>query len=521
MTRLGCVELIVNAYPATLVSPPDFGRFTVGRVEQRDPGFAAKPDERSVAPGALTALLGEMARAPSVGLAWQAALRRGAVIDQFELVREIGRGGFGFVWEARDKKLGRSVAFKAVRTVQAGPHEERMLREAEIAARLDHPNIATLLDVGRCEHGPYLIVELLSGETLAARLQKGPCSVSDAVHIGAEVSKAVAHAHSEGVIHRDLKPGNIFLCGDGRVKVLDFGLAHAFGTRRVGGGTPAYMAPEQWRGAPEDERTDVFALGVVLFEMLTGESPFPSEDGVAVRGAAPAPVLEIPGVPALSELVRRMLEKDAVERPRDGAEILAELTALEDSQRLPQSVGATPVRTRRPPSSPGPPARPLTPARWRPAHRAIVIVAAGLALAVAGVPAARHRLRDWLWPAPIVKQLAVLPFHEVGGDRADEAFSAGLGEMVVNKLRQLEAFRGSLRVVSSSDILKEKVESAKEARAAFGATLALTGSIHWDKDRVTVAANLVDTGTSLVLEARESRRRERTPRHCNGSSSSG
>ncbi len=496
---------MLNAHAVTLPAQAYLGGFTVGRDGQRDHGWAARSNVCSVAPGALSALLEEVAHAPSVGLAWQGVLRAGAMIGRFELVREIGRGGFGYVWEARDEELDRSVAFKTIRgAVQTRPWEERLLREAEIAARLDHPNMVKLLEVGRCEHGPYLVLELLRGQTLAGRLGQGPVALPEALRVAMEISRALAHAHDEGVVHRDLKPANVFLCDHGAVKVLDFGLAHAFGTRRVGGGTPAYMAPEQWRGAPEDERTDVFALGVILYEMLTGELPFPSDEGLEVQGALPAPVLEIPGAPALADVIRRMLERDAVGRPRDGAEVLAELTALHRmAEGLPQSRRATPVRTRRPPITPVPRARPLTPRRGRLARRAAVIVAAGLALAVAGVLTARHRPRDWVRPAPIVTQLAVLPFHDVGGGRADEAFSAGLGEMVTNRLRQVEAFRRSLRVVSSSDILKEKVASAKEARAAFGATLALTGSIHWAKNRVTVAANLVDTGSLLVLEARD------------------
>jgi serine/threonine protein kinase len=200
-------------------------------------------------------------------------LRPGTVVGRFEIVREVGRGGFGVVYEALDRQLGRSVAIKFIR---AGRHldlrEERLLREAESAASLSHPNIVSLYDLGRSEHGPYLVLEFLRGETLTERLGRGPVPVNEAVRIVLEVAKGLAHVHAKGIFHRDLKPSNVFLCESGHVKVLDMGLAHAFGQRVQGGGTPGYMAPEQQRQAPEDERTDVYALGVILFRRWTSRA---------------------------------------------------------------------------------------------------------------------------------------------------------------------------------------------------------------------------------------------------------
>ncbi len=469
----------------------------VARQEQRDEirgaAAAAPPVARS-----LSALLKELARAPAVRPgSWEGALRPGAAIGRFELVREIGRGGFGIVWEARDTELGRSVAFKAVRLeTRVAAREERLLREAELAARLSHPNIVTLHDAGRSEHGPYLILELLRGETLAERLQAGELPLREAVRIAAEVAKGVAHAHGQGVIHRDLKPANVFLCEDGQVKVLDLGLAHAFGQRKVDGGTVEYMAPEQRRGAPEDERTDVFALGAILHRLLAG-SPARGE------GRARVAALEVPDAPALGELVGRMLEVDPVKRPRDLGEVLGALTVLQRDLERPERADAPAPRPR--------PRRRLARVRRRLAGRAgaLVLASAIAAVAVVAAVAASPAVREHLLgfarrPAlPDEKLVAVLPFRQVGGSRSDEAFSAGLVELVTNKLRQLEQLRSSLRVVSPSDVLKEKVASAKEARSAFGATLAVTGSVHWDRDRVVVAADLVDARTLLVVAARD------------------
>lgn len=300
----------------------------------------------AVRPGVLSALLQEIAAAPaSPAQAWNAGLHPGVVVGRFELVRELGRGGFGVVWEARDRELSRSVAFKAVRAGGgAALREERLLREAEAAARLSHPNIVALYDLGRCEQGPYLVMEMLRGETLEQRLEQGPIPLREAVRIGVEVAKGVAHAHAQGVVHRDLKPGNVFLCEGGQVKVLDLGLAHAFGQRRAEGGTPAYMAPEQWRGAPEDERTDVFALGVMLFQMLARDLPF--EDGKAIQSPKPAPELEVPKEPALGQLIAAMLSKDPTRRPRDAEGALLALEAVQREIELTASDPSMPVRKR-------------------------------------------------------------------------------------------------------------------------------------------------------------------------------
>ncbi len=265
-------------------------------------GAIADPGRRPFGGRSISALLSEIARAPEVPVGAAAArLRPGVVVDgRFEIVREIGRGGFGVVFEARDLSLGRTVAFKVVSAGKGAMREDRLLREAAAAARLCHPNIVQLHDLGHSEYGPFLVLELLRGQTLAERLEAGVIPSQDAIHVARDVAAALAHAHSAGVIHRDLNPRNVFVDEEGHAKVLDFGLARAFGQRGVQGGTPAYMAPEQWRGAPEDERTDVFALGVLIFQMLTGELPFPGETGS--RDARSTPILEVPDVPCLGSL---------------------------------------------------------------------------------------------------------------------------------------------------------------------------------------------------------------------------
>ncbi|MFO0582255.1 MAG: protein kinase [Anaeromyxobacter sp.] len=352
------------------------------------------------------------------------ALEPGARVGRFRLVRELGRGGFGVVYEAEDTALPRRVALKVVRTgPRAALRSERLLEEAEAAARLAHPNIVTLHDAGRSEHGPYLVLELLDGEVLQRRLARGALPPAEAVRIATGVARGLAHAHGRGVVHRDLKPGNVFLTRDGQVKVLDFGLALAFGLKRVEGGTPAYMAPEQWAGEDEDERTDVYALGVLLFRMLAGRLPFEAgEDGRRVPDGARAPALELPGLPALGELVAMMLELDRARRPRDGAEVLR---ALEPIEALLRNAGS---------EAPGPEAIGVRPAPGAPPWwRRGGVRAAGLALLVAvaagGAVAARLLRAPPPAPRPVV---AVADVDNLTGDPELD----GLGGLLSTSLEQ-------------------------------------------------------------------------------------
>ncbi len=303
-------------------------------------------------PGALSALLAELVGAQQrpPPTRWERLLHAGARVGRFELVRELGRGGFGVVYEALDEELGRRVAFKAIRPGERArdPRSEELLRrEATAVAQLQHANIVTLFDVGRSDAGPYLIFELLRGETLAQRLARGRLPSQEALRTALAVARALVHAHANGVLHRDLKPSNVFLTADGGVKVLDFGLSHVFG---AGGpprsGTPGYMAPEQRRGEAEDPRTDVYAVGLLLAEMVSGLPPAPDPEDVGAlvaRAGAPAP---------LAALATRCTSLDARERPPDAA-ALADATAraleaIDASPRpAPSPSGGAPVEALR------------------------------------------------------------------------------------------------------------------------------------------------------------------------------
>ncbi|WP_232287475.1 serine/threonine-protein kinase [Anaeromyxobacter dehalogenans] len=309
---------------------------TAEPVSQDSPRAESSSEHRSVQ---LTRLLAEMVHVNDVPLgdAWSPVLRPGATIGRFRLVRELGRGGFGVVYEAEDGDLGRTVAVKVVRpgTRIATRGREWMQREAEAVARLNHPNIVTLHDFGQAPEGPYLVFELLRGDSLSRRLEREKTlGFEQVIDLGVAITRALVHAHAAGVVHRDLKPGNVHLTDDGEVKVLDFGFAHLFGRGGIGdGGTPAYMAPEQWEGEGGDARVDLFALGVILHQCLSGALPYRvDKDWSEAQEPGPTPALPRRAAPrALRALVRRLLDRDAARRPASAREARDALLAIQQA----------------------------------------------------------------------------------------------------------------------------------------------------------------------------------------------
>jgi serine/threonine protein kinase len=260
----------------------------------------------------------------------------GQKIGSFEIVEMIGRGGMGVVYLAHDTKLDRSVAIKSMPAGLAGDSNAQMRfrREAKLLASLNHQNIAVIHEIIEQDAGVgYLILEYIPGETLAGRIAREPLKLEEALSVGQQIAEAVSAAHEKGVVHQDLKPGNIKITPDGRVKVLDFGLAKAAVSEGKDGettvtwpgrviGTPAYMSPEQARGKSTDHRTDIWSFGCIIYQMLTGHLPFEGETATDTL----ARIIERePDWERLSEstpsniqvLLRRCLEKDPSRRLRD------------------------------------------------------------------------------------------------------------------------------------------------------------------------------------------------------------
>ena len=302
----------------------------------------------------ISALLSELAASPSrAPEELLPELRPGDVVaGRFELLRELGRGGFGLVFEARDRELSRSVAFKAIRPGRTRALEKLakpLKEEAEAAARLNHPNVVTLHDSGVHEGTPYLIMELLRGETLSARLRRAPLAPRQALRVALEVAHGLAAAHAAGVLHRDLKPGNVFLTEQGTVKLVDFGLASIMGGAALAAGTPAYMAPEQLRAEPEDARTDVYGAAAVLYESLSGTLPYAVNAGrsaVLDPGQPPPPPLP-DAPPELVALLASGLARDRASRPQDAAAWLDGLLRVERAYAARAAVEARAERRRR------------------------------------------------------------------------------------------------------------------------------------------------------------------------------
>jgi len=432
-------------------------------------------------------------------------LAAGVRLGPYEIVAPIGAGGMGEVYRARDTRLGRDVAIKVLPAEFAEDPERlrRFEREAKATAALSHPNILDVHDVGTYEGVPYLVEELLEGESLRERLDRGAVPVREAIGIAAQVAHGLAVAHERHIVHRDLKPENIFVTSDGIAKILDFGLAklvegvplgeadtltHApTGATELGRvlGTVAYMAPEQARGQPVDQRADVFALGVVVYEMVAGERPF---RGATATDTVAAILKEEPAalpasVPAeLAAVVHRCLEKEPDRRYWSGSEVLAALEAAESVEAAPLWHALRRSVRRHP---------------WlAAANVAAALAVLALVLDVGGI---RSRLAAG-HTGQRFRSIAVLPLSNLSGDAGQDYLAAGLHEALITDLARLG---GLDRVIARGSVMRfaKTDKPPRDIARELGVDALITGSVLRSGDRVRITAQLVDAKTDAQLWA--------------------
>jgi eukaryotic-like serine/threonine-protein kinase len=433
----------------------------------------------------------------------------GTHLGSYEVVAQIGAGGMGEVYKAHDTKLGRDVAIKVLPEAFAHDPERlaRFQREAKMLASLNHPNIATIYGLEQSNGTGYLVMELVAGVTLAERVKRdGAIPAEEALKICVQVAEALEAAHEKGIIHRDLKPANVKVTPEGKVKVLDFGLAKAFAGEGVLDlsqaptltamgteegkilGTPTYMSPEQARGKPVDKRTDIWTFGCLLYELLTGRRTFrretPSDTIAAVLGEEPDWQELPPSTPAkIRDLLERCLQKDPQRRMRDIGDVRIEIEEAMAALAKREASAATKAIH----------------VPWR----GLVGVVALLLVALVTSIAVRNRqssspvlTRAGLKP---IQSLAVLPLEGLSGDPDQDYFADGMTDELITDLAQIKA----LRVISRTSVMlyKGAHKSLPDIARELNVDAVLEGTVLRSGSRVRITAQLIYAPTDQHLWA--------------------
>lgn len=417
----------------------------------------------------------------------------GRTFSHYRILARLGAGGMGEVYRAEDLTLGRQVAVKFLAPGAAADPEarRRFLHEAKAAAALEHEGICAVHEAGEADGHLFIVMPLLAGQTLQARIAAGPLPLDEALETAAQVAEALHEAHRQGVVHRDVKPANVMLGPGGRAKVMDFGLARLAGLSRPTAGattlgTAAYMSPEQARGDPVDRRTDIWSLGAVLYELVAGRPAFPGEYAAAllyeVQHAEPPPLTGVrTGVPPeLERIVGKCLAKDPGHRYQHADELAVDLRRLQRER-----VRFGPLPWRRPP-------RRLLPALAAVAA-AVVFALGAVLLRSSGGPVAP--------PGPAFPRhaIAVLPFRDLGTAPEHAYFACGLHDELLTQLAKV----GALKVISRTSVAGylDTAKPPAQIAAELGVGSLVEGTVQVIGERLRVSVQLVDAATDAHLWA--------------------
>ncbi|MEX1276631.1 MAG: protein kinase [Bacteroidota bacterium] len=419
----------------------------------------------------------------------------GSTISHYKVLEKLGEGGMGVVYKAQDTKLDRLVALKflPIHIDPTDAERSRFLQEARSAAGLNHPNICTIYGIEEVDGQQYIEMELVEGVTLRRKIQRAPLKLGDATSYAIQIAEALQEAHGKGIVHRDVKADNVMVTSRGLIKVMDFGLAKLKGSLRLTrtsstAGTMAYMAPEQIQGDEVDARSDIFAWGVLFFEMLTGRLPFRGEHEPAlmysILNEEPQALLTLRNdVPDyLTTVIAKALQKTPDARYQSMGALLAELTSpakAPDHGDLPHTFEFAGRRVK----------------SMQTLMTALVVLVTFTAvyggLHLAGV----------FSNLPDERQLVVLPFTTVGADSTKQPFCDGLTETMTSKLTQMEQFHGSFWVVPASEVRRNRTASPSEARLSYGANLVITGNLQLLGEVFRLTLNLIDAGNLRQLSS--------------------